>query len=209
MPAVAMTDSQNMFGAIRHYRACRALDIQPILGSEINVARKPNGPVDHITLLAKDLDGYKNIVKIVSAGHAQSQSIDTPSVLMETIAAHSKGIIALTGCLHGVVPQQVLEFGEEAGLKKLGELKDIFDPGSLFIELNQHGFTEQAILNGILNKSATALGLPTVATNTAHFMNQGDATAQLYLECIRKGRTYEEAVPTHHGSDQRRRRIYT
>ncbi len=202
MPAVAMTDSQNMFGAIRHYRACRSLDLQPILGAEINVARKENGPVDHITLLASNLEGYKNIIKIVSAGHAHSRSIDTPSVIMDTIADHAKGVIALTGCMNGVVPQQVLEFGEDAGLKKLAELKDIFDPGALFVELNQHGFSEQLILNGILRKTAKDLQLPTVATNSAHFMNQGDATAQLYLECIRRGRTYEEAVPTHHGSDQ-------
>ncbi|MCH2109529.1 MAG: DNA polymerase III subunit alpha, partial [Polyangiaceae bacterium] len=202
MQAVALTDSHNMFGAIRHYKTCRSLDMQPILGAELNIARAPNGGIDHLTLLAANLEGYQNLVKLVSAGHAYSQSHDTPSILLEKIAENSKGLIGLSGCLRGVAPQKFLEEGQEQGEALLGQLKDIFEPGNLYVELNDHGFVEQPVLNQLLRESATRLGLSTVATNTVHFMNEGDATAQLYLECIRRGRSFDEAQPTHHGSNQ-------
>src|SRR5690606_14862917 len=84
----------------------------------------------------------------------------------------------------------------------LGELAEIFEPGHLFVELQNHGFVEQPVVNGLLAEAARALGLPTVATNDVHFMKQDDAAAQLYLECVRRGRTYEEALPNHHGSSE-------
>src|SRR5690606_29633552 len=106
------------------------------------------------------------------------------------------------GCLGGVVAQRVMEHGPEQGRTALGELKDMFEPGHLFVELQNHGFVEQPVVNGILKEAATALELPLVATNDVHFMNKEDAAAQLYLECVRRGRTYEEALPNHHGSSE-------
>src|SRR5690606_35772547 len=79
---------------------------------------------------------------------------------------------------------------------------EIFEPGHLFVELQNHGFVEQPVVNGLLAEAARALGLPIVATNDVHFMNREDAAAQLYLECVRRGRTYEEALPNHHGSSE-------
>jgi DNA polymerase-3 subunit alpha len=108
----------------------------------------------------------------------------------------------LSGCLGGVAPQRILELGEAQAPLVLSELRDTFEPGSFFVELQDHGFPEQAVLNGILTRSAKDLGLPLVASNDVHFMRRDDAQAQVYLECVRQGRTYEEAKPLSHGSSE-------
>lgn len=201
MKAVAMTDSHNMFGAIRHYKECRSLGLLPILGAELNVVQGKSG-LHHLVLLAENLEGYQNLIKLVSEGHAAPASDSGPSVTLDAVLGRTKGLIGLTGCLGGVVAQQVLEHGPEKGERLLGQMKDAFAPGRLFVEMQNHGFAEQPVLNGLLNESAKRLELPIVATNDVHFMNQDDAAAQLYLECVRRGRTYDEALPTHHGSSE-------
>lgn len=202
MKSVAMTDSHNMFGAIRHYKKCRSLDLLPILGAELNVARHPGGPLDHLVLLAADQNGYRNLVKLVSQGHADPVSDAGPSIDMEHLASRAKGVICLTGCLGGVAASQILEYGPDQGKATLSTLRDAFEPGHVFVELQDHGFEEQPIVNGILAEAARDLDLPLVGTNDVHFMKRDDAAAQLYLECVRRGRTYEQALPTHHGSSE-------
>ncbi len=201
MKAVAMTDSHNMFGAIRHYKKCRDLDLLPILGAELNVAR-PSGHIDHFVLLAATLSGYRNLIKLVSLGHSSPASDHGPSITLQSLSERTEGVIGLTGCLGGVVAQKVMEEGRESGRALLGELKDMFLPGHLFVELQNHGFVEQPVVNGLLKETARDLDLPLLATNDVHFMAKEDAAAQLYLECIRRGRTFEEALPNHHGSSE-------
>ncbi len=201
MPAVAMTDSHNMFGAIKHYKSCQDAGVLPILGAELNVAR-PSGELDHFVLLARTAEGYRNLVRLVSLGHLATDSLEGPAVTLEQIEAQSAGLIGLTGCLGGVVAQQVMEYGADTARETLGRLKEAFEPGHLFLELQNHGFPEQPVVNRIVAEQATHLDLPLVATNDVHFMNKSDATAQLYLECVRRGRTYEEALPSHHGSSE-------
>lgn len=201
MGAVAISDGHNMFGAIQHYKKCKAEGIQPILGAELHIVREDTGNIDHLLLLAETERGYKNLVRLVSLGHDEPAGSE-PSISLATVAQHTEGLIALTGCMGGVVPQQILEYGPEAGNKMLGRLKEIFSPGRLFVQLENHGFVEQPILNELLVEGARKFDLPVVATNGVHFMNRDDATAQLYLECVRRGRTYEESVPHHHGSSE-------
>ncbi len=201
MPAIAMTDHASMYGAIRHYKACQKANILPILGSEVNVRRADGGgAVDHLVLLASSEDGYKNLIRLVSQGHLQSASESHPAVTFEQIAQGAKGLVALTGCLGGVVSQAVLEQGEAAGASVLGRLKEIFEPGYLFVELQNHGLPEQPVMCRILANLARSMELPLVATNDVHFIKREDGQAQLYLECVRLGRTYAEAEPAHHGS---------
>ncbi len=215
MRAVAMTDHNNMFGAITHYTACERAGVQPILGCEVNVLRhgfaleapaeaggKPqpsHGPVDHLTLIAENPVGYRNLLRIVSMGHLEPASIAAPSVSLETIAEGAEGIIALTGCMGGVVAQQILEQGEAAGDAELDRLVEVFEPGSLFVELQDHGMVEQPVLNRLLVDIAARRGLPLVATNDCHFLGKGDGEAQLYLSCIALGRAYSDALAGHHG----------
>jgi DNA polymerase-3 subunit alpha len=203
MKAVAVTDHGNMFGAISFYKAAKDAGVQAILGCEIEVADK--GRARHLPLLATTLEGYKNLVRLVSMGHVQPDPNGppgTPTVTLETVAAHAKGLVAMTGCMGGLPAQAILEEGEEAGKKVLGRLKEIFEPGALYVELQDHGLPEQPVLNDILLQHARTLGLPLVATNDVHFPERDDAQAHLYLSCIKTGRTYAEALERHHGSGE-------
>jgi len=199
MGAVGITDHHNMFGAIRHYNYCKKAGVRPILGSEVNIAM-PSGGLAHLVLLAATNEGYQNLIRIVSRGYTNSASDAGPCVSFQEIADRPKGLVALTGCMGGSVPQQVLEQGEGQARPALAELRDTFEPGHLFVELQDHGLPEQAVLNGILESAARDLELPLVATNDVHFMSKDDGQAQLYLDCVRLGRTYAEALPGHHGS---------
>ena len=209
MRAVALTDHGNMFGAIQHYKACKEQGVQAILGCEVNVVRKrPEGspgklgeePVDHLVLLASSAQGYKNLVRIVSRGHVAPASGVAPSVRFEDVEEHKEGLIGLTGCMGGVVAQRILEMGEAAGRAQLERLRECFEPGSLYVELQDHGLPEQAVLNGILSAAALDMGLPVVATNDAHFGGREDGEGQLYLSCIAANRSYADALEAHHGS---------
>ena len=207
MHAVALTDHGNMFGAIQLYKACKEKDVQAILGCEVNVARRREDrpghrgdAVDHLVLIAENEAGYKNLVRVVSKGHVEPASSLAPSVTLESIAEHSEGLIALTGCMGGMVAQRVLEQGEGEGRAELERLRAAFAPGALYVELQDHGLVEQSVLNGILAGAARDLGLPLVATNDAHFGGREDGEGQLYLSCIAANRTFAEASEAHHGS---------
>ena len=208
MRAVALTDHGNMFGAIQLYKTCKEKDVQAILGCEVNVARRRedrgglsrDDAVDHLVLLAENEAGYKNLVRIVSKGHVEPASQLAPSVTLDAIAEHQEGIIALTGCMGGVVAQRILEQGEAEGRAELERLRAAVAPGALYVELQDHGLVEQAALNGILAGAARDMGLPLVASNDAHFGGREDGEGQLYLSCIAANRTYAEAAEAHHGS---------
>jgi len=211
MPAVALTDHGNMFGAITHYQRCLATDVTPILGCEVNVLRdRPEGashrigsgqdaPLDHLVLIAENAEGYENLLRVVSMGHLEPASPMAPSVRLETIAESSKGLIGLSGCMGGVVAQQILVFGEQAGREALERLSAVFEPGSFFVELQDHGLVEQPVLNGLLVDLAGQLGLDLCATNDCHFLDKSDGEAQLYLSCIATGRAFASALQGHHG----------
>ncbi|RYE81589.1 MAG: DNA polymerase III subunit alpha [Myxococcales bacterium] len=203
-PAVAITDHANMFGAIQLYKYAKDFGVKPIVGCEVNVVREgrtgANAPLDHLLLLAASEEGYQNLVRIVSAGHTHPASDAAPSVRLDRIAQSTKGIVALTACMGGVLQQRVLEEGPEAGLVMLDRLKQMFEPGHLFVELQDHGFAEQTVVNGILADLAGRLDLPLVGTNDCHFKGRDDGEAQLYLQCIQTGRSFEEARAAHHGS---------
>jgi DNA polymerase-3 subunit alpha len=204
MPAVAITDHANMFGAIQLYKYAKDFNIKPILGCEINVARdaRPGAPspVDHLVLLAASEEGYHNLVRIVSRGHTHPASEAAPSVRLDTVAQHARGLVCLTACMGGVLQQRVLEDGPDAGLASLDRLREIFEPGHLFVELQDHGLPEQPVVNGILADLARRLDLPLVGSNDCHFKGREDGEAQLYLQCIQTGRSIEEVRASHHGS---------
>lgn len=200
MNAVALTDHANMFGAIRHYNSCLALGVQPILGCEVNVARPTGSAADHLVLLASTEQGYRNLIRIVSDAHLSPATPHGPSVTLDAISQRSQGLVALSGCMGGFAPQRVLEFGPTQAVAALTELKERFEPGHVFVELQDHGFPEQPVLMRLLTEAAEQLDLPVVATNDVHFTDRDDGPSQIYLECVRQNRTFEEAEPLHHGS---------
>jgi DNA polymerase-3 subunit alpha len=198
MSAVAVTDHGNMFGAITLYKAAKEAKVQPILGCELDVSRlSQGGHGHHLPLLASSALGYKNLVWLVSRAHVKGGP-----VTIEEIAARSKGLVGMTGCMGGLVSQAVLEEGEGRGREVLAALRDALEPGSLYVELQDHGLPEQSILNEILVRLAGELSLPLVATNDVHYAERSDAEAHLYLSCIKTGRSLEEAKERHHGSSE-------
>jgi DNA polymerase-3 subunit alpha len=201
MKAVALTDRAAMYGIIRHYKKAQAQEIQPILGCELNVVRDNNpSAIDHLVVLAETSEGYQNLVRVTSMGHLESKSDAVPAINLEVLAKYAKGLIGLTGCMGGVVPQQILEQGPDHAESALGRLTDLFEPGRLFVELQDHGLPEQPVINEALIRASRKLSLPIVATNDVHFVNRDDGEAQIYLECIRQGKTHAEVKPHHHGS---------
>jgi DNA polymerase-3 subunit alpha len=199
MRAVAVTDHGNMFGAITLYKAAKEAHVQSILGCEIDVRdeRSRGGHDHHLPLLAATPEGYRNLVWLVSRAHVQGAAIT-----FDELASRSRGLVALTGCMGGIVSQAILEEGEGRGREVLGALRDVIEPGSLYVELQDHGLPEQPVLNEILVRLARETGLPLVATNDVHYAERGDAEAHLYLSCIKTGRSYEEARDRHHGSSE-------
>jgi DNA polymerase-3 subunit alpha len=209
MRAVALTDHGNMFGAIQHWKACKEQGVAPILGCELNVARDwglPPGrsadeaPVDHLVVLATSEEGYRNLIRLVSDGHVTTASKEAPSVKLSSLEGRTKGLVGLTGCMGGVLAQRILMDGEAAALAELDRLRSLFEPGSLFVELQDHGLVEQPVINGLAAKAAAALGLPVVGTNDVHFAAREDGESQLYLSCIAANRSYADALAEHHGS---------
>jgi DNA polymerase-3 subunit alpha len=206
MRAVAATDHGNMFGAITLYKVAKEAKIQAILGCELEVvggsARAQGSDnrsvqAGHLPLLATSAEGYRNLVWLVSQAHVRGSS-----VTIEDVKARAKGLVALTGCMGGLVAQAVLEEGEARGREALASLRDAVDPGGLYVELQDHGLPEQPILNEILVKLARELDIPLVATNDVHYAERTDAEAHLYLSCIKTGRSLEEAKERHHGSSE-------
>jgi DNA polymerase-3 subunit alpha len=188
-----------MFGAIKHWKECKAAGIRPIAGCELSVARAAGAHADHLVVLAANADGYRNLIKLVSMGYATASPQGVPTVLLSDVAEHARGLVALTGCLGGIAPQAICQHGEAAGTKVLGELSEMFDKGAIFVELQDHGLPEQPVINDLLEKAAKSVGLPVVATNNVQFIDQSDGEAQLYLECVRLNRRYEDAKRYHHG----------
>jgi len=206
MSAVALTDHGNMFGAVQFYRDCKSAGIKPILGCEVNVCRDRKNTArrdsQHLVLLARDQAGYKNLIQLVSLGWVEGMSHDVPRVDFDLLREHHKGLVCLTACMGGYVAQEVLLKGEDAGRAALGQLKETFEPGSLFVELQDHGFIEQKPLNEILVNLARENGLPLVATNDCHYEEKRHAKAQMVLQCIAAGVTRSEMERGHHGSEE-------
>ncbi|MGA7121632.1 MAG: DNA polymerase III subunit alpha [Polyangiaceae bacterium] len=204
MRSVAVTDHGNMFGAITLYKAAKEAKVRAILGCELEVSGR-GGAGHHLPVLAASAEGYKNLIWLVSRGHVappEGRPAGEPMIAFEELAGRTKGLVGLTGCMGGLVAQAILEEGQGRGRDMLAALRDVFEPGSLYVELQDHGLPEQPVLNGILVELARELDLPLVATNDVHYADRSDAEAHLYLSCIKTGLSMEEAKERHHGSSE-------
>ena len=212
MPAIAMTDHGNMFGAIEFYRAGARHGVKPILGSEIYLApesrflkraRTARGdgagegggrsePYYHLTLLAASNRGYQNLMKLVSRAYLEGYWYK-PRADKELLAEHAEGLICLSGCL-GAEVNQLLTRGDVAGARAAAaEYRDIFGADSFFIELQDHGISEQRANNPQLIELARELGVGLVVTNDSHYTEQSDAEAHDVLLCIQTGSKKDDA----------------
>jgi DNA polymerase-3 subunit alpha len=195
MPAVAMTDHGNLFGAIEFYQTALAAGIKPIIGCEVYVApgsmrdKKAASAKDasnHFTLLAKDATGYQNLVKLVTAGYLDGYYYK-PRVDKELLARHAEGLLALSGCLKGEVNGYLLADQPAKAREAAATYRDIFAPGDFYIELHDHGLSAQRKCNPGLIAIARDLGLPLVAANDVHFLERAHHEAHDVMICIGTG----------------------
>jgi DNA polymerase-3 subunit alpha len=208
MPAVALTDNGNMFGAVQLVRACQGADVKPILGCEVNFTagdrRDPqNRELHHLLLLASSQEGYQNLVRIVSAGWVEGMTAyDQPRIDFDVLREHRRGVVGLSACMGGYLAQEILNKGPAVGREAMAKLRDSFDPGRFFVEVQDHGFPENRPLNQVLGELANELALPLVGTNDCHYLERQSAHAQLVLHCIGAGRSVREMEAVHHHSSE-------
>jgi len=194
MPAVAVTDHGSMFGALRFFETARAHGIRPIIGVEAYVApgsrfdRTPGESEEkyyHLTLLAENETGYRNLLKLVSAAHLEG-FYHRPRMDKALLAEHAAGIICLTGCLSSEVATH-LQNGQPARARDAaGTYAEIFGAGNVYVELQDHGLGDQRRILPQQVELARDLGLPVVATNDLHYTLREDAKPHDVLLCIQQ-----------------------
>jgi DNA polymerase-3 subunit alpha len=213
MPAVALTDHGNMFGSVSFFKAARRHGVKPILGCEIYVAPKSrfdksaNGSVsdtnNHLVLLAETNEGYKNLVKLVTAGYLEGFYYK-PRIDKELLAKHSKGLIGLSACLKGEVPQAALRGDEASAVRAVGVYRDILGKENFFLEIQDHGLglQEEKTVNSALLALARKEGMGFVATNDCHYISRDDAEAHDILLCIGTGKKAQDQSRMRYPGDQ-------
>jgi DNA polymerase-3 subunit alpha len=192
MPAVAITDHGNMFGAIEFYKEASDKGIKPIIGCETYIApgsrldKKAGNARDaafHLVLLAKDDVGYKNLIKLVTSAHLEGFYYK-PRIDKEILAQHAKGLIGFTSCLKGEVPNKIKGDQIEQAKAALDDYRQIFEPGDFYVELQDHGIEEQHKVNRVLIDWAREFKLPLVATNDVHYIEREHWEAHDCLICL-------------------------
>ena len=200
MKAVALTDHGVMYGVVDFYEAARAEGIKPIIGCEVYVAPRTrfdktagvDNALSHLVLLVKNETGYKNLIKIVSAGFVDGFYYK-PRVDRELLSNHSEGLIALSACLAGEIPKKLLA-GDFEGAKETADYYlDVFGEGNYYIEIQDHGIEEQKRINPLILRLSKETGIPLVATNDTHYLRREDAEIQDVLLCIQTGKSVGDA----------------
>ncbi len=209
MPAVAMTDHGNMFGAIEFYQSAVKAGIKPIIGCEVYMA--PGSMIDksatsardaayHFTILAKDLEGYSNLVKLVSAAHLEGFHYK-PRIDKELLAKYSAGLIGMSACLKGEINVAIQAGDLNKAEKSASEFCDIFGPGNFFLELHDHGIEAQHLCNRALLEISKKLEIPPVAANDVHFLERSHHDAHDVLICIGTGSMVHDERRMHYPTE--------
>ncbi len=211
MPAVAVTDHGNMFGAFAFYHEAIKQGVRPIIGVEAYIApadrrdreakaasESGDGYAYHLTILAATQAGYKNLVRLVSEAY-MTGFYHRPRMDKALLRQHAEGLIGLSGCLKGEVAGALSRGNFDAARKAFAEYEDIFGKGNFYVELMDHGLPQQTAIMPELLRLSTEMGAPAVATNDSHYLRRDDAFAHEVLLCIGMGKTLE---------DERRMRFY-
>jgi DNA polymerase-3 subunit alpha len=197
MPAVSLTDHGSLAGAVELYRESRKAGVKPLIGCEVYVAddrRAQTKGYAHLTLLAESNEGYANLIRLSSLGYLEGYYYK-PRVDWELLERHSKGIVALSGCLSGRVSRALSEGRERDARTDLDRLVQIFGRDSTYVEIQNAGLAEQTQVNPQLVAVAEETGLPLVATGDVHYLDAEDAFAHEALLCIQSGDTLKN--PSH------------
>src|SRR5437879_9528483 len=199
MPAVAMTDHGNLYGAIEFYQEAQRAGVKPIVGCEAYIA--PRSHKDransmresayHFTLLARDVTGYHNLIKLISTAHLDGFHY-RPRIDKELLAQHSAGLIGLSGCLASEVNCAIQADNIDKAKQAAAEYRDILGPENFFIELHDHGMDEQRRCNAVLPTIAKDLGIGLAAANDVHCLRRDDHDAHDVMLCIGTGKMVQD-----------------
>lgn len=200
MNSCALTDHGSMYGILKFKNAMKEAGLKPILGCEIYIAPREMSKRDfgidnkyfHLVLLAKDLKGYRNLVKIVSLGHMEGFYY-RPRIDIETLSKYTDGLIALSACLAGPISTPLLENNYEKALESAKVYANLFKD-NFYIEIQRNGMEEQVLVNEGLIKISEELKLPLVATCDSHYLNKEDADIQEILWCIGDGKLWDDPL---------------
>ena len=197
--AIALTDHGVMYGCIDFYKAAKAAGVKPIIGCEVYVARRKmtdrvhgldNDPY-HLVLLCKDRTGYENLCYLVSEAFLHG-FYGKPRVDLELLEAHHEGLIALSACLAGAIPQALMNEDYDKARATALELSRIFGQDNFYLEMQDHGIAAQRPVNQGIQRLARETGLPMVITNDAHYLRKEDADIQDVLLCIQTGKSVDD-----------------
>ena len=199
MPALALTDHGNMFGVIEFYKEAKARGIKPLIGVEVYVAPrtrfdktpKIDDQLSHLVLIAKNNQGYQNLMHIVSSSYTEGYYYK-PRVDRQLLAENREGIIALSSCLAGEIPGYILTGQFEKALETAGFYRELFGPENFYLELQFHGINEQKTVNRRIIELARSLNLPLVATNDVHYILKSHAKTQDVLLAIQTGKSIND-----------------
>src|SRR3954464_2485676 len=199
MPAIAVTEHGNMFSSVVFHDHARARGLNPILGCEVYVApgdRRnksgvPGETQNHLVLLAETLEGYHNLIKLVSSGYTEGFYYK-PRIDKALLAQHSKGLIGLSSCLKGEVAEGLSHLQTRKAIEAAGAYRDILGPNNFFLEMQWHGIEEQRLVNSGLPAIAKDLGLPMICTNDVHYLQAADAHPHDILLCIGTGKAFSD-----------------
>src|SRR5438105_7541668 len=194
MPALAMTDHGSMFGALNFYEAGVEAGVKPILGVEAYVApgsrfdRTPGEDAEkyrHLTLLARNGAGYRNLLKLVTDAHIDG-FYHRPRIDKELLAERAEGLIGLSGCLASEIARNLVAGQDGRAREAVAAYRDLLGQGGFYLEVQDHGLGEQKVVNRGLVELSAELGVPLVATNDIHYTHQADAKPHDVLLCIQQ-----------------------
>jgi DNA polymerase-3 subunit alpha len=209
MPAIAVTEHGNMFSSVIFHDHARARGLNPILGCEVYVAPGdrqdrsgvPGATQNHLVLLAESLEGYHNLIKLVSAGYTEGFYYK-PRIDKALLAQHSKGLIGLSSCLKGEVAEGLSHQQERKAIEAAAAYRDILGPNNFFLEMQWHGIEEQRLVNSGLPAIAKDLGLPLICTNDVHYLKAADAHPHDILLCIGTAKAFSDPKRLRYDANQ-------
>lgn len=207
MPAVAITDHGNMFGAIDFYQQAYKHGVKPIIGCELYVApnkltdRTPGESARHLIVLVKNAQGYKNLMRLTTAAYLQGFYYK-PRVDKELLKECSDGLIASSACLHGEIAGLIMQGNVEEAKKSARHFQEIFGEGNFYLEIQENGIPEQEMVNAALIEIGKELSIPLVATNDCHYLERDHSEAHDVLLCIQTGKTIKDEDRMRLSTDQ-------
>lgn len=209
MPAIGLTDHGVMYGSMEFYLKCKKAGVKPIVGCEVYVAtrarhQRENYKLDsshHLVLLAKNETGYKNLIKLVSLASLEGFYYK-PRIDKELLNQYSEGLICLSACLGGEVPEHCMNNALDRARNAAAEYREIFGHENYYLEIQDHTLVKQQIVNEQLAELSRDLNLPLVATNDVHYLNADDADPHQVLLCIQTGTTLDDPKKMNYGAKE-------